>query len=133
MGFADKVLHNLTPRVLEGEFWESTGQQDSMALFLFLECQLSKSAAETLFCVLFWVHHFWEPPWLISEGVTSPWLRLSEKTWDPNLLRRQTVVSRTRAENQMETCGVHLDGTLVLPAQGRTPRVPVKTAKGSRA
>ena len=104
-----------------------------MALFLFLECQLSKSAAETLFCVLFWVHHFWEPPWLISEGVTSPWLRLSEKTWDPNLLRRQTVVSRTRAENQMETCGVHLDGTLFLPAQGRTPRVPVKAAKGSHA
>ena len=28
---------------------------------------------------------------------------------------------------------MHLDGTLVLPAQGRTPRVPVKTAKGSRA
>ena len=28
------------------------------------------------------------------------------------------VVSRTRAENQMETCGVHLDGTLFLPAQG---------------
>ena len=42
------------------------------------------------------------------------------------------VVSRTRAENQMETCGVHLDGTLFLPAQGRTPRVPVKAAKGSR-
>ena len=44
-----------------------------------------------------------------------------------------TVVSRTRAENQMETCGVHLDGTLFLPAQGRTPRVPDKAAKGSRA
>ena len=43
-----------------------------------------------------------------------------------------TVVSRTQAENQMETCGVHLDGTLFLPAQGRTPRVPVKAAKGSR-
>ena len=43
------------------------------------------------------------------------------------------VVSRTRADNQMETCGVHLDGTLFLPAQGRTPRVPVKAAKGSRA
>ena len=43
------------------------------------------------------------------------------------------VVSRTRAENQMETCGVHLDGTLFLPAQGRTPRVPVKAAKGSCA
>ena len=42
-----------------------------------------------------------------------------------------TVVSRTQAENQMETCGVHLDGTLFLPAQGRTPRVPVKAAKGS--
>ena len=41
------------------------------------------------------------------------------------------VVTRTRAENQMETCGVHLDGTLFLPAQGRTPRVPVKAAKGS--
>ena len=35
--FGDKVLHNLTPRVPEGEFWESTGQQDSMVLFLFLE------------------------------------------------------------------------------------------------
>ena len=33
----------------------------------------------------------------------------------------------------MATCGVHLDGTLFLPAQGRTPRVPVKAAKGSRA
>ena len=44
-----------------------------------------------------------------------------------------TVVSRTRAENQMEMCGVHLDGTLFLPAQGRTPRVPDKAAKGSRA
>ena len=33
----------------------------------------------------------------------------------------------------MKTCGVHLDGTLFLPAQGRTPRVPVKAAKGSRA
>ena len=43
------------------------------------------------------------------------------------------VVSRTQAENQMEMCGVHLDGTLFLPAQGRTPRVPVKAAKGSRA
>ena len=43
------------------------------------------------------------------------------------------VVSRTRAENQIETCGVHLDGTLFLPAQGRTPRVPVQAAKGSRA
>ena len=42
------------------------------------------------------------------------------------------VVSRPRAETQMETCGVHLDGTLFLPAQGRTPRVPVKAAKGSR-
>ena len=42
-GFADKVLHNLTPRVLEGEFWESTGQQESMALFLFLEIQLPES------------------------------------------------------------------------------------------
>ena len=28
---------------------------------------------------------------------------------------------------------MHLDGTLFLPAQGRTPRVPVKAAKGSRA
>ena len=27
---------------------------------------------------------------------------------------------------------LHLDGTLFLPAQGRTPRVPVKAAKGSR-
>ena len=44
-----------------------------------------------------------------------------------------TVVSRTQAENQMETCGVNLDGTLFLPAQGRTPRVPIKAAKGSRA
>ena len=35
-------------------------------------------------------------------------------------------------KNQMETCGVHLDGTLFLPVQGRTPRVPVKAAKGSR-
>ena len=26
---------------------------------------------------------------------------------------------------------MHLDGTLFLPAQGRTPRVPVKAAKGS--
>ena len=44
------------------------------------------------------------------------------------------VVSQTRAENQMETCGVHLDGTLFfLPVQGRTPRVPVKAAKGSHA
>ena len=43
------------------------------------------------------------------------------------------VVSRTRAENQMETCGVHLGGTLFLPVQGRTPRVPVKAAKGSCA
>ena len=43
------------------------------------------------------------------------------------------VVSWTRAENQMETCGVHLDGTLFLPVQGRTPRVPVKAAKGSSA
>ena len=33
----------------------------------------------------------------------------------------------------METCGVHLGGTLFLPAQGRTPRVPVKAAKGSCA
>ena len=33
-GFADKVLHNLTPRVRKGEFWESTRQQDLMALFL---------------------------------------------------------------------------------------------------
>ena len=38
-----------------------------------------------------------------------------------------------QAENQREMCGVHLDGTLFLPAQGRTPRVPVKAAKGSRA
>ena len=37
------------------------------------------------------------------------------------------------SKNQMETCVVHLDGTLFLPAQGRTPRVPVKAAKGSRA
>ena len=43
------------------------------------------------------------------------------------------VVSQTWAENQMKTCGVHLDGTLFLPVQGRTPRVPVKAAKGSRA
>ena len=42
------------------------------------------------------------------------------------------VVSRMQAENQMETCGVHLDGTLFLPARGQTPRVPVKAAKGSR-
>ena len=27
---------------------------------------------------------------------------------------------------------MHLDGTLFLPAQGQTPRVPVKAAKGSR-
>ena len=44
-----------------------------------------------------------------------------------------TVVSQTRAENQMETYGVQIDGTLFLPAQGRTPRVPVKAAKGSHA
>ena len=31
----------------------------------------------------------------------------------------------------MEMCGVHLNGTLFLPAQGRTPRVPIKAAKGS--
>ena len=37
LGFADKVLHNLTPRVPEGEFWEAIRQQDSMALFLCLE------------------------------------------------------------------------------------------------
>ena len=47
--------------------------------------------------------------------------------------RVMSVVSRTRAENQMETCGVHLDGTLFLPAQGRTPGVPVKAAKRSHA
>ena len=45
----------------------------------------------------------------------------------------QSVVSQMRAENQIETCGVHLDGTLFLPAQGRTPRVPVKAAKASLA
>ena len=28
---------------------------------------------------------------------------------------------------------MHLDGTLFLPVQGRTPRVPVKAAKGSQA
>ena len=28
---------------------------------------------------------------------------------------------------------MHLGGTLFLPAQGRTPRVPVKAAKGSHA
>ena len=28
---------------------------------------------------------------------------------------------------------MHLDGTLFLPVQGRTPRVPVKAAKGSLA
>ena len=50
-----------------------------------------------------------------------------------DLYKFPIVVSRTRAENQMETCGVHLGGTLFLPAQGRTPRVPVKAAKGSRA
>ena len=44
-----------------------------------------------------------------------------------------TVVSQTRAENQMETYGVQIDGTLFLPAQGRTPRVPVKASKGSGA
>ena len=54
-----------------------------------------------------------------------------KSTYHSNLIPT-TVVSRTRAENQMETCGVHLDGTLFLPAQGRTPRVPVKAAKGSR-
>ena len=29
-----------------------------------------------------------------------------------------TVVSRTQAENQMETCGVHLDGTLFFTCAG---------------
>ena len=50
-----------------------------------------------------------------------------------DLYKFPIVVSRTRAENQMETCGVHLGGTLFLPAQGQTPRVPVKAAKGSCA
>ena len=52
--------------------------------------------------------------------------------WDRDNVGDNAVVSRTRAENQMETCGVQIDGTLFLTAQGRTPRVPVKAAKGSR-
>ena len=44
-GFADKLLHNLTPRVPEGEFWESIRKQDSMALFICLECQLPNSCS----------------------------------------------------------------------------------------
>ena len=52
--------------------------------------------------------------------------------WDRDNVGDNAVVSRTRAENQMEMCGVQIDGTLFLTAQGRTPRVPVKAAKGSR-
>ena len=69
--------------------------------------------------------------WIISIDLFSSLQILSPACW--NLLLSISVVSQTRAENQMETCGVHLDGTLFLPAQGRTPRVPVKAAKGSCA
>ena len=66
--------------------------------------------------------------WIISIDLFSSLQILSPACW--NLLLSISVVSHTRAENQMETCGVHLDGTLFLPEQGRTPRVPVKAAKG---
>ena len=32
--------------------------------------------------------------------------------------RGKSVVTRTRAENQMETCGVHLDGALFFTCAG---------------
>ena len=67
-GFADEVLQNLTPRVPEGEFWESTGQQDSMALFLFLECQLPESHSQAPVCVLFQVHHIFLPSPFVPHG-----------------------------------------------------------------
>ena len=68
-GFADKVLQNLTPRVPEGEFWESTGQQDSMALFLFLECQLPESHSQApVLCP------FPGPSYPLAFPVCSPWL-----------------------------------------------------------
>ena len=41
------------------------------------------------------------------------------------------VVSRTRAENQMETCGVHLDGTLFFYLRrGELPGCPLRLQRG---
>ena len=67
-GFADKVLHNLTPRVPEGEFWESTGQQDLMALFFFWNANCLKATVEPLCCVLSQVHHIFLPPLFVPHG-----------------------------------------------------------------
>lgn len=50
--FADKVLHNPTPRAIEGEFWECIGQQDSMALFFCQNANCLTAATEPLCCVL---------------------------------------------------------------------------------
>ena len=33
----------------------------------------------------------WELPCLVSEAVTHPWLRLSERPWDHKPLRRQSL------------------------------------------
>ena len=66
--FADKVLHNLTPRVLEGEFWESIRQQDSVALFLCLECKVPESLSRApVLCP------FTGPTYLLASTVCSPW------------------------------------------------------------
>lgn len=46
--FADNVLHKFTPGVKGGELWEATRWQNSMALFLCLECQLPKNHRCTL-------------------------------------------------------------------------------------
>lgn len=47
LGFADNVFCNPTPRANWGKFWESTGLQGSMALFLCLECWLLNNHGST--------------------------------------------------------------------------------------
>ena len=89
-GFADKLLHNLTPRVPEGEFWESTGKQDSMTL-LCLEFQLTESHSQAPVEYPFTGPSFLGNALPRFRSCNPPWLRVSKKPWDPKPLRRQSL------------------------------------------
>ena len=41
--------------------------------------------------MLFSTVAYWELPCLVSEAVNPPWLRLSQRPWDHNPLRRQSL------------------------------------------
>ena len=65
--------------------------QESMALFLFLECQLPESHSRALVLCPFPGPSFLGTALPRFRTCNPPWLRVNKKPWGPNLLRRQSL------------------------------------------